>query len=86
MSVRGREAILAYADEMNWVLLPVYVTLSFLVAWVGVLSVMFLQAEGVSAAAMGEYAAAVQALMILLIAIPFGMPMLRLVGRRWLSG
>jgi len=78
-----RETILQYADEINWALLPVYVTLSFLVAWVGVLSVLFFQSEGVSNAAMIDYATAIQALMILLILIPFGAPLLRVIGRRW---
>ena len=77
------ETILAYADEINWALLPVYVTLSFLVAWVGVLSVTFFQSEGVTAAEMATYAEAVQVLMIVLILFPFAAPLLRLAGRRW---
>jgi hypothetical protein len=77
------ETILAYAEEIDWALVPVYVTLSFLVAWVGVLSVLFFESEGVSNATMVDLAIAIQALMILLILIPFGAPLLRVVGRRW---
>jgi len=78
----SEHAILRYADEINYALVPVYVTLSFLVAWVGVLSVLFFESEGVSNAAMVDYAIGIQALMILLILVPFGAPVLRVVGRQ----
>jgi len=82
---RVRWFVEAFVDEFDFRALPLYVGLTVLTGWLGVLSIYVLAESGVSRAELGLFVPAVQALMYLFVLTPFSYAVIGTARRWWIE-